>query len=118
MSNGKFWFKKTIGFIICGLAIAALIGWVVMSLWNCVLVEVINVKLITFWQALGLFMLGKILFGGFSKGCCHAGGKWNMDMKNKWQQMSPEEKEKFKQNWRNKCRSWKKNDADSTTGTE
>lgn len=110
MSNRNFWFKKIIGFTICGVAIAALLGWVVMSLWNCVLVAVLGVKIITFWQALGLLLLSKILFGGFKKGWGgrhNGGGRWNAAMKEKWQNMTPEEKEKFKQNWRNKCRTWK-----------
>jgi hypothetical protein len=29
-------------------------------------------------------------------------------MKEKWQNMSPEEKEKMKEEWRNKCRTWRR----------
>jgi hypothetical protein len=63
----KFWIKKIIGFIICFLMIAALLSWVVMSLWNCVLVAVLGVSVISFWQAAGILLLSKILFGGFQK---------------------------------------------------
>lgn len=116
MNDKKFWLKKIIGFTILGLAIGALLGWVVMSLWNCVLVAVLGVKVITFWQALGILLLSKILFGGFHKKWSNnGGGRWNAEMKEKWQNMTPEEKEKFKQNWRNKCRTWKSGCDDSQT---
>ncbi|MBS1627950.1 MAG: hypothetical protein JSR09_04270 [Bacteroidetes bacterium] len=106
MNNKKFWAKKIIGITICAITIAALLSWVVMFLWNEVLVTVIGVKLISFWQAVGLLVLSKILFGGFSRGFGRHRRKWNFEMKEKWQHMSVEEKEKFKQEWRNKCSMW------------
>lgn len=42
-----------------------LITWIVMSLWNLLLPEIIGVKTISFWQAMGILVLCKILFGGF-----------------------------------------------------
>ena len=105
-----FWVKKILGFIVFGaLAIVAL-GFAVMSLWNHILVVVLGVKAITYCQALGIFVLGKLLFGGFGcgrrggfgHGSCRMGG-----MKEKWQNMTPEERESFKNDWRSRCRSWK-----------
>lgn len=101
--NSGFWAKKIIGITVCVLAVAALLSYVVMLLWNGVLVDVTGVKIISFWQSAGLLLLSKILFGGFSKGWNKGGGKWNSAMKEKWQHITPEEKEKFKQEWRNKC---------------
>ncbi len=43
-----------------------------MALWNNILVDVLHVGAITFWQALGIFTLAKILFGGSPGGR----GKW------------------------------------------
>ena len=40
----------------------------VMYLWNLVLPGVIHVSAINFWQALGILVLSKILFGGFRGG--------------------------------------------------
>jgi hypothetical protein len=54
-------------------ALLALISYVVMLLWNNLLPEILNVKTITFWQAMGIFVLSKILFG-FGKG--GGGGPW------------------------------------------
>ncbi len=87
-----------------------------MSLWNGILVSVLSVKAITFWQAFGILVLSKILFGGFGKGhrhCCRHElknkfrGTWNNEMIEKWEKMSPEERDQFKQQWRNKCHGWK-----------
>ena len=108
-----FWLKKAIGMVVCAaLAIVAL-GFVIMTLWNHILVTVLSVKAITYTQALGIFVLSKLLFGGFrGKGCgcgnsCGLRGK-GREMKEKWQNMMPEERETFKQNWRSRCRTWGK----------
>ncbi len=112
----RFWKKNpllfiliALGIIILATAAVSLLVYIVMSLWNGVLVSVLSVKTITFWQAFGILVLSKILFGGFGKGCrCHRRHfGWNEKMKEKWEKMSPEEREEFKQQWRHKCRSWK-----------
>ncbi len=118
--------KKIIGFIILAIAAVALLGYIVMSLWNCVLVAVLGVSLITFWQAVGLLILSKILFGGFHGRCggrCgRGGGHWRKEWQEKWeakmQNMTPEEREKIKQEWRNRCRVWGKKDEDPMAGAE
>jgi Ca2+/H+ antiporter, TMEM165/GDT1 family len=79
-----------------------LMGFLVMQLWNHVLVDVTHVSIINFWQALGLFALAKILFSGF-----HGGRwgrhEWKQKMQQKWMNMSPEEKEKFREEWKSRC---------------
>ena len=53
-------------------------GEVVMHLWNWLLPALFGWRLITFWQALGLLALCRILFGGFGGGGSHrssAGGR-------------------------------------------
>lgn len=86
-------------------AVAALLGWVVMLLWNAILVPVLGVGIITFWQAIGLFVLSKILFGGFHGGKHH---KWKhyQYRKEKWDSMTDDEKERFKQEWSRRCGGW------------
>src|SRR5690349_2904493 len=82
-----------------------LFGWIIMFLWNAILPDVSSLKPITFWQALGIFVLSKILFG-FNKGW---GGKpgWKNRMESRLHNMTPEEKEKFKAEWRDRCNSWR-----------
>ncbi len=40
---------------------------VLMWLWNLLLPVIFGIKMITFWQAVGLLILSKILFGGFHR---------------------------------------------------
>ena len=46
----------------------AVLGFIVMNLWNWLVPSVFGWHSITFWQALGLLVLSKILFGGFRGG--------------------------------------------------
>jgi len=86
------------------LAFLALAGftWVVMLLWNNVLAIVLHISTITFWQSLGLLVLSKILFSGFRG--AHAGRhEWKKGMMQRWDNMTPEEKEKFRGEWEKRC---------------
>ncbi len=118
--NKKFWVKKIVGFIVLAIVITAALGYVVMLLWNNVLTAVVtSVSVITFWQALGLLILSKILFGGFKGGWGgHRGGHWKHEMKEKWQGMSDEEREKIKKEWRDRCSMWKRNSPEQGAGAE
>jgi hypothetical protein len=103
----RFWMKKIMIMLLIAAVAIPLFGFIIMSLWNAILPSVIHVSPITFWQALGIFVLSKLLFGGFHGG---RGGrresKWKFEMMNKWQNMSPEERDKWKQEMRNRCRTW------------
>ena len=88
------------------LAIAAFIvigGEVVMHLWNWLLPTLFGWRLITFWQAVGLLALCRILFGGLG-GHGHHGSRFRgRHMGRRWEQMTPEEREKFRQGMRGRC---------------
>ena len=99
----KFWIKKGLMFITFFIAFVLLLGFVVMGLWNNILPQIIGVKVITFTQALGILLLSKILFGGFHGGFRRKNEQWKMKMQEKMGNMTPEEKEKFKSEWRNRC---------------
>ena len=81
---------------------ATVLGFVVMSLWNWLAPAVFGLHTITMWQALGILILSKILFGGF-RGRPGYGGHWRQRMSDRWQQMSPEEREKFRQGMFSRC---------------
>jgi hypothetical protein len=99
----RFGISKVIG-IICLVAIGTLVfSGIVMLLWNALLPGLFHFPVITIWQALGLLILCKILFGGFRPGGGPR-GHWKDKMKQKWMNMTPEEKEKFKQDWGRRCR--------------
>jgi Ca2+/H+ antiporter, TMEM165/GDT1 family len=102
----RFWARRVL-FIILIAAIAILFfGGVVMLLWNNVLAAVVNVHTVTFVQALGLLVLSKILFGGFRGGWGPGRHHWKQRMRQKWNNMTPEEREKFKQEWQKRCGGW------------
>jgi hypothetical protein len=79
------------------------VSFVVMSLWNALMPGLFSVKAISFWQALGLLVLSKLLFGGF-RPSGGGGGHWRRRMAERWEQMTPEEREKFKQGMRYRFR--------------
>ena len=83
------------------LALAA----IVMFLWNAILPDIIHTGVINYWQALGLLVLCRILFGGFGH---HGGSHGNYfsrsrAMKEKWMAMNDEEKQKFREEWKARC---------------
>jgi hypothetical protein len=99
-----FFYKGRFIFIPLGIAaFLSLTGFVVMSLWNYLLPAILHVGAITFWQAIGIFILCKILFG-FGRGGHKAGAPWMRHrMEERFKNMTPEEKEKFKEKMMQKC---------------
>jgi hypothetical protein len=85
-------------FIIIGAAALALFGWIVMALWNAVLVPATGAGVITFWQALGILVLSRILVGGFGGGSRSRRREWYW--KKKWMNMTTEEKARFREEWK------------------
>lgn len=120
----KFWIKKGLMMFTFFMATVLLFGAVVMGLWNAILPAVLGVKAITFVQALGILLLSKILFGGFhSKGRGfrgrNGGPTWNENMKEKWGTMTPEERDRFKSEWRNRCGSgWRRTPKPNSEETD
>lgn len=76
-----------------------LFGELVMHLWNWLLPPLFGLHAITFWQALGLVLLCRILFGSWGSGS----GNRRARRRERWERMSPEEREKLRQNWAARC---------------
>ncbi|MDP8268725.1 MAG: hypothetical protein P9L97_08365 [Candidatus Tenebribacter davisii] len=49
-------------FILLGIGIAFLVGWVVQLLWNATITPIFNSNPITYWQGIMILLLFKILF--------------------------------------------------------
>jgi len=64
------------GIFITGLAI--LFGFIIMWLWNWLMPMVFGLTTLTFWEAVGIFILFKILLGG-----CNFGGDSSSSKKSK-----------------------------------
>jgi len=85
-------------------------GELVKLLWNWLLPPLFGWRLITFWQALALLVLCRILFGGLGGhgGRGHMRGRMKERMaermgermRERWEHMTPEEREKFRQGLR------------------
>ena len=90
---------KFLLFFLLFLAVLALLGFIVMSLWNWLTPALFGFKIMTYWQALGLIILCKLLFGGF-RGPRGRGDRWRGRMRQRWEQMTPEEREKFREGMR------------------
>jgi len=95
----KHWIKKAMFIPVIIAAGLVVFSTAVMLLWNSILPGLIHVSEITFWQALGILVLAKILFG---TGWGHKGGHWGY-RRHHWMQMSEEEREKFRAEWKHRC---------------
>jgi len=74
-------------------------GWIVMSLWNWLLPTLFGWHMITFWQALAMLILCRILFGGVhGRGWHGSRRRWG----GRWDSMSDEERAKLREAVRNK----------------
>lgn len=114
------WIKKGILFTLCFIAFILALGGLVMWLWNSILPAVLGIQAINYWQALGLFALSRILFGGFHG---RGGGRapWGKNMPDKCASMSAEDKARFKAEWKNRCGGkWQSvpNDSSSSPSSE
>jgi hypothetical protein len=95
-------------FFMAPAAIAAMIlftflgGELVMRLWNWLAPMLFGFRIITFWQAIGLLALCRILFGGLGmRG--HGPSRFRRRMGERWEHMTPEERERLRQKWSNRC---------------
>jgi hypothetical protein len=85
--------------------IIALLGWLVMGLWNWIVPAlVVGAHAIDYPRAIGLLVLCRILFGGFrGHGGCRMRGGMGADKARhwrnwqQWQQMSQEERDRFRE---------------------
>ncbi len=95
--------RRRFPFFLIIIAGAFLMAAVVQFLWNVILPDLLQVGSLSYWKALGLLILCRILFGGFRggppSGRPFAGKGW----RDKWNTMSEEEKARFKEKWQNRC---------------
>lgn len=80
--------------LVCfGIVAAGVVGLLVVGLWNVLMPAIFGLPAISFWQALGLFLLSRILFGRF--------GGWGDKMHKArfirgWNDLAPDERERFR----------------------
>ena len=81
------------------MAFIALGGFAVQLLWNWLLPPLVGWQQVTFWQAIGLLALCRILFGGLGR---HGFDRssYRRRMTQRWEHMTPEERERFRHGMR------------------
>jgi hypothetical protein len=82
-------------------ALIGVAGIVVMSLWNWLIPALFGGPSLHFWQAIGLLVLTRILVGRVGRGSGHWG--WRGRMRQDWQRMTPEEREKLRASYSRRC---------------
>ncbi len=87
------------GFAALGIGLLALLGLLVMLLWNWLMPDIFGLKQISYWQAWGLLILSTILFQGFGSGSSGSRSSSRNERKRKEQ-----------------LRRYMQEDADTTTG--
>lgn len=99
MRSGKAHFgKKIVKGIIFFAVVFSLATLVVMALWNWLMPEIFGLEPLSFWQSAGLLLLSKILFSGIRKPGYNKSKQWGW--KKKWDSLSEEEKEKWKERFK------------------
>ena len=94
------WLLRGLRFALFALVALTVVGAVTMQLWNWLMPSLFGLHAISFWQALGLLILCKILFGGFrGKG----GRGWSKRGMERWRNMTPEEREKVRKAFSGEC---------------
>ena len=93
-------------FVLFMIAMVFAAGAAVMLLWNALIPDIFGVNSITYWQALGLLILARLLTGGFQFGKRHGRGGppfARPGFREKWMNMSDEERQKMKAMWKERC---------------
>jgi len=98
-SNRIKWGLKIFALVVVAIAV---VGWVVMGLWNWLAPELFGWHPLSFVQALGLLVLCRLLIGGFRG---RGGGHWHWRARlaERLEAMTPEEREKFRAGLRGRC---------------
>jgi len=100
--------KSKLLMVLCGIAFVAAVIFLTMTLWNWLIPTLFNGPSVTYWQAFGLLLLGKLLFGWHNNG----GGRfrrraeWKERIRDKWQNMTPAEQQELREKMRDRCRGW------------
>jgi hypothetical protein len=77
-------------------------GYAVLGLWNWLMPALFKLPALTFWQAVGLLVLSWILFGSW-RGFHRPGRHWRGRMRERWAQMTPEQREDFRKAMEARC---------------
>jgi len=95
-------------------AVLALVGLVVMQLWNALVPQLFHGPPLGYWQAVGLLLLSRLLFGGL-RGRGGWRGHWRQRWHERWEQMTPEERAQLRERMLRRCGHGGRPDAAATS---
>ncbi len=104
----KFWLLRGLRFAFFAALFIVVVGLVTRELWNQLMPFLFHLPIISLPQTFGLLLLSRILFGGF-RGGGRPGGwarkrrEWQQRMAGRLEHLSPEAREKFRQQMRSRC---------------
>jgi len=93
--------KSRFAGIVIMLVTCAVFGVVVMLLWNALMTQIFALPVLNYWQAVGLLILARLLFGGLGHGGLRkAGGDGRLfnhgnKFRERWMNMSADERKEF-----------------------
>jgi hypothetical protein len=100
------WIRRGLKFVLTAVLFVVVIGFATMGLWNWLMPTLFGWQSISFSQAVGRLVLSKIFFGGFRGGRPGVHKSWRGRMKDRWEAMTPEERERFGKGMQGRCRSF------------
>ena len=98
-----WWIYKIGKGILIAAVAATVLGFAVMLLWNALIPGLFHGPVLTFWEAVGLLVLSHILFRGWGGHSFRHHSHWKKRFEEKLASMTPEQREQFKQEWKNRC---------------
>ncbi|GAA4359528.1 hypothetical protein GCM10023185_26190 [Hymenobacter saemangeumensis] len=104
----QFWLLRGLRFVFFAALFITAAAFLTMYLWNWLVPELFKGPSITLAQTFGLLLLSRILFGGFgsgrrSKHWARQRKAWRQRMAGRMEHLSPEEREKFRQQMQARC---------------
>ena len=93
----RYWIRRGLKVVLIATAALSVFSFVVMQLWNWLMPALFGRPAITFWQAFGILVLSRILFGAVRGGPGPGPWLWRRRLMERWARMTPEERERFRQ---------------------
>ena len=94
-------------FVLFAALFLAALGFGTRALWNWLMPTLFGGPAISLLQTYGLLLLSRLLLGGFGRGGARGGWArhraWKRRMTSRMHGLSPEEKENFRQQMRQRC---------------
>jgi hypothetical protein len=88
---------KGLALLVLAPLFVAAVSFLVMLLWNALIPGLFAGPVLGFWQAAGLLVLCRILFGGFRP---HGHGWRQRAWRERWHRMTPQERDRFRDGFR------------------